>query len=105
MSILFSDVRGFATISEELDPKVLSHLMNEFLTPLFRVISKHEGKVDKFIGDCIMAFWSAPKPQTNHVRNAILVGIEMQKTLRELRPHFKAKVLARNSCWCGHYCG
>jgi adenylate cyclase len=91
MTILFSDVRGFTTISEGLDPKVLSLLMNEFLTPLSRVISKHEGKVDKYIGDCVMAFWGAPKPQPNHARNAILAGIDMQKTLRELQPHFKAK--------------
>ncbi len=91
MTILFSDVRGFTTISEGLDPKVLSQLMNEFLTPLSRVISKHEGKVDKYIGDCVMAFWGAPKPQPNHARNAILAGIEMQKTLRELQPNFKAK--------------
>jgi adenylate cyclase len=91
MTILFSDVRGFTTISEGLDPKILSQLMNEFLTPLSRVISKHEGKVDKYIGDCIMAFWGAPKPQPNHARNAILAGIEMQETLQGLQPHFKAK--------------
>lgn len=91
MTMLFSDVRGFTTISEGLDPKVLSQLMNEFLTPLSRVISKHEGKVDKYIGDCIMAFWGAPSPQRNHARNAILAGIEMQQTLLQLRPYFKAK--------------
>ena len=91
MTVLFSDVRGFTSISEGMDSKVLSQLMNEFLTPLSRVISKHEGKVDKYMGDCIMAFWGAPKPQPNHARNAILAGIEMQKTLRELQPRFKAK--------------
>ncbi|MEQ1527365.1 MAG: adenylate/guanylate cyclase domain-containing protein [Gallionella sp.] len=91
MTMLFSDVRGFTSISEGMDSKNLSKLMNEFLTPLSRVISKHEGKVDKYMGDCIMAFWGAPKPQPNHARNAILAGIEMQQTLRELQPHFKAK--------------
>ncbi|MDH4215273.1 MAG: adenylate/guanylate cyclase domain-containing protein [Gallionella sp.] len=91
MTILFSDVRGFTSISEGLDPKELSQLMNEFLTPLSRVISKHHGKVDKYMGDCIMAFWGAPKPLPDHARNAILAGIEMQATLKALQPHFKER--------------
>ena len=57
MTILFSDVRGFTTISEGLDPKELSLLMNEFLTPLSRVVYKYRGTIDKYMGDCIMAFW------------------------------------------------
>lgn len=91
MTILFSDVRGFTTISEKLDPKELSQLMNEFLTPLSRVISRHQGKVDKYMGDCIMAFWGAPKPLPDHARNAILAGIEMQATLQSLQPLFKER--------------
>ena len=75
MTILFSDVRGFTTISEGLDPKELSQLMNAFLSPLSAVINKHHGKVDKYMGDCIMAFWGAPKPEPEHARNAILAGI------------------------------
>jgi adenylate cyclase len=91
MTVLFSDVRGFTTISEKLDPKELSQLMNEFLTPLSRVISRRQGKVDKYMGDCIMAFWGAPKPLPDHARNAILAGIEMQATLQALQPHFKER--------------
>lgn len=91
MTILFSDVRGFTTISEGLDPKELSQLMNEFLTPLSRVVSKHQGKVDKYMGDCIMAFWGAPNPLPDHARNAVLAGIEMQATLKALQPHFKER--------------
>jgi adenylate cyclase len=91
MTILFSDVRGFTTISEGLDPKELSLLMNEFLTPLSRVIYKHRGTIDKYMGDCIMAFWGAPLPDRDHARNAILVGIEMQATLQALQPHFKER--------------
>ncbi len=91
MTIMFSDVRGFTSISEGLDPRELSQLMNEFLTPLSRVISKHQGKVDKYMGDCIMAFWGAPKPLLDHARNAILAGIEMQATLKALQPHFKER--------------
>jgi len=91
MSILFSDVRGFTTISEGLDPKELSLLMNEFLTPLSRVIYKHRGTIDKYMGDCIMAFWGAPLPDIAHARNAMLAGIEMQATLKALQPHFKER--------------
>ena len=72
MTVLFTDVRGFTTISEGLDPKQLSQLMNEFLTPLTEVIYKHRGTVDKFMGDCIMAFWGAPLADPAHARNGLL---------------------------------
>jgi len=91
MTILFSDVRGFTTISEGLDPKELSQLMNEFLTPLSSVISNHHGKVDKYMGDCIMAFWGAPMPEPRHAYFAVLSGLEMQQKLSELQPHFKER--------------
>jgi adenylate cyclase len=91
MTILFSDVRGFTTISEGLEPKELAQLMNEFLTPLSRVIYSHRGTIDKYMGDCIMAFWGAPLPDTRHAYNAILSGLEMQRALRELQPHFKER--------------
>jgi len=91
MSILFSDVRGFTTISEGLDPKELSLLMNEFLTPLSRVVYEQRGTIDKYMGDCIMAFWGAPLADAEHAQHAILAGLKMQRTLAELQPHFKAR--------------
>ncbi|OGS97898.1 MAG: guanylate cyclase [Gallionellales bacterium RBG_16_56_9] len=91
MTILFSDVRGFTSISEGLDPKELTLLMNEFLTPLSRVVYKHRGTIDKYMGDCIMAFWGAPLQDATHARNAVLAGIEMQATLKALQPHFKER--------------
>ncbi len=91
MTILFSDVRGFTTISEGLDPKELSLLMNEFLTPLSRVIHKQRGTIDKYMGDCIMAFWGAPLPDDQHAHHAILAGLEMQRTLAQLQPVFKQR--------------
>lgn len=89
MTILFSDVRGFTTISEGLEPQELTQLMNEFLTPLSRVVYKHRGTIDKYMGDCIMAFWGAPLRDDQHARHAIMAGIEMQQTLQALQPHFK----------------
>jgi adenylate cyclase len=91
MTVLFTDVRGFTTISEGLDPKQLSQLMNEFLTPLTEVIYKHRGTVDKFMGDCIMAFWGAPLADPAHARNGILAGIEMHEVLKKLKPEFQAR--------------
>jgi adenylate cyclase len=91
MTILFSDVRGFTTISEGLDPRDLSLLMNEFLTPLSRVVYGHRGTIDKYMGDCIMAFWGAPLPDARHAFQAVLSGLEMQRTLSELQPRFKER--------------
>ncbi len=89
LSVLFADVRGFTTISERLDPKQLSKLMNEFLTPLTRVIYKHLGTIDKYMGDGIMAFWGAPLDDPQHARSAVLAGLEMHKVLDALQPRFQ----------------
>jgi adenylate cyclase len=91
MTVLFTDVRGFTTISEGLDPKALSNLMNEFLTPLTEVIYRHHGTIDKYMGDCIMAFWGAPLPDPQHGRNGVLAGLEMQRTLKGLQDYFRSK--------------
>lgn len=91
MTVLFTDVRGFTTISEGLDPKELSRLMNEFLTPLTEVIYRHRGTIDKYMGDCIMAFWGAPLPDPEHARHGMEAAIEMQATLHRLQPEFSAR--------------
>ena len=90
-TVLFTDVRGFTTISEGLDPKALSELMNEFLTPLTEVIFKYHGTIDKYMGDCIMAFWGAPLANPAHAQTGVLAGLEMHRVLSELQPKFKAK--------------
>jgi adenylate cyclase len=91
MSVLFSDVRSFTTISEGLEPKDLAELMNQFLTPLTRVIHKRRGTIDKYMGDCIMAFWGAPLADAQHERNAVLAGLEMLATMDALQPQFAAR--------------
>jgi adenylate cyclase len=65
--------------------------MNEFLTPLTEVIYRHRGTIDKYMGDCIMAFWGAPLPDAAHARNGIGAALEMQATLARLQPGFKAR--------------
>lgn len=91
MTVLFTDVRGFTTISEGLDPKALSELMNAFLTPLTEVIHRNRGTIDKYMGDCIMAFWGAPLPDSDHARNGVLAGLEMQRTLKSMEGEFRAR--------------
>ena len=91
MSVLFSDVRGFTTISEGLDAQELTQLMNEFLTPVTGVIHGRRGTIDKYMGDAVMAFWGAPLADPDHARNAVEAGMSMIETLRELRPQFEAR--------------
>ena len=84
MSVLFSDVRGFTTISEKLDAKNLSTLMNLFLTQQTGVIHRHRGTIDKYMGDAIMAFWGAPLRDEQHALHALESGLEMCRAVREL---------------------
>lgn len=91
MTVLFSDVRGFTSISEGLSPQELSQLMNTFLTPMTYLIHHHRGTIDKYMGDAIMAFWGAPLPDPQHARNALLAALDMVKKLEELNPLFKSK--------------
>ncbi|MCC7547001.1 MAG: adenylate/guanylate cyclase domain-containing protein [Burkholderiales bacterium] len=91
LTVLFSDVRGFTTVSEGLDPKVLAQVMNEFLTALTRVIHTHRGTIDKYMGDCIMAFWGAPVADTGHARNAVLAGLDLLSAMQALQPRFAAR--------------
>jgi adenylate cyclase len=71
------------------DAGELSRLMNAFLTPLSRVIYSHRGTIDKYMGDCIMAFWGAPLPDSRHAYHAVESGLEMQRALKALQPRFK----------------
>jgi adenylate cyclase len=91
MTVLFSDVRGFTGIAEGLEPRELSRLMNAYLTPMTRVIHKHRGTIDKYMGDAIMAFWGAPVADPDHARHAVLAALEMQDALRDLDRQFKAR--------------
>ncbi len=91
MTVLFSDVRSFTSISEGLEPRALSQLMNDYLTPMTRIIYGKRGTIDKYMGDAIMAFWGAPVEDADHARHAVLAGLEMQKRLDSLATEFAAK--------------
>ncbi|MFQ5971744.1 MAG: CHASE2 domain-containing protein [Alphaproteobacteria bacterium] len=86
MSFLFCDVRGFTSISEAFkgDPQGLTSLINRLLTPLTRVILAERGTIDKYIGDCIMAFWNAPIEDPDHAANACRAALAMTGELARL---------------------
>ena len=91
LTVLFSDVRGFTTISEGLSPSDLADLMNQFLTPMTEVIHRSRGTIDKYMGDAIMAFWGAPLNDTEHARHALEAGLEMIAKLDDINSQFRAK--------------
>ena len=77
ISVLFSDIRGFTTLSETLAPDALTALLNRYLTPMSDVLLAHEATIDKYIGDAIMAFWNAPVDIAGHPRKACLAALGM----------------------------
>jgi len=83
MSFLFTDIRNFTGIAEQMKPEELTHFMNKFLTPMTDIVLKHGGTIDKYIGDCIMAFWNAPLDDKEHSRNACLATLDMQTLVTE----------------------
>jgi adenylate cyclase len=91
MTVLFSDIRDFTSISESLTPEGLKDLINTYLTRMTLCIQDKRGTIDKYIGDAIMAFWGAPVPDARHARHALECGLEMQKALRTLDPVFAKK--------------
>ena len=84
LTVLFSDIRGFTTISEGLEPDQLANLMNEYLGAMTEVVRHQRGTLDKYIGDAIMAFWGAPVSDADHARHAVLTALEMQQELHKL---------------------
>lgn len=86
LSILFCDVRGFTTISEQLkdDPEQLTMLINRLLTPLSQIVLSYGGTIDKYIGDCLMAFWNAPLDDPDHAVHAVSAALDMLASMQAL---------------------
>ncbi|MBW2967414.1 CHASE2 domain-containing protein [Candidatus Woesearchaeota archaeon] len=89
ITVFFSDIRGFTTISEKLTPHQLVQLLNEYLSEMTAIILKYNGVVDKYMGDAIMAFWNAPLDQPKHAERAALASLEMEARLKELQEKWK----------------
>ena len=84
LTVMFSDIRGFTTISERLPPRELAAFINEYLTSMSLQIRQHKGTLDKYIGDAIMAFWGAPVPDARHAAHAVEAALAMQTALGAL---------------------
>ena len=91
LSVMFSDIRGFTKISEELSPQEIISLMNEFLTLMSDIVLEHRGTVDKYIGDAMMAFWNAPKDVEDHQYLSCRAALLMQDALAGLNEKINSK--------------
>jgi adenylate cyclase len=91
VTVLFSDIRGFTSISESLDAQELAHLLQAYLTEMTKIIFQHRGTLDKYIGDAVMAIWGAPFDEPNHAERSCLGAINMLSRLTELQADWRAQ--------------
>ena len=94
MTIMFCDIRGFTTLAEGMDARTLTSFMNSFLSPMTEIITEQKGTIDKYIGDCIMAFWNAPLDDPEHAQNAVRAAQGMRRQLVELNRGWESEALA-----------
>lgn len=93
LTVLFSDIRSFTTISESLNAKDLKLMLNTYFTPITKEIFDYNGTIDKYVGDMVMAFWGAPIDDEHHRENAVKAALKMQEVTEQLKPMFKAQGL------------
>ena len=84
ITVMFCDMRGFTSLSETMAPLQLQALLNRIFTRLTQVIREHEGTIDKYMGDCVMAFWGAPLRSSNHAARAVAAALAMHKAMHEI---------------------
>ncbi|MDP8248122.1 MAG: adenylate/guanylate cyclase domain-containing protein [Candidatus Tritonobacter lacicola] len=85
LTVLFSDIKGFTSLSEQVEPHLLISILNEYLTGMTEIIFRHNGTLDKFVGDMVMAIWGAPVDQDDHAAMACRAALDMQAALKALR--------------------
>jgi len=93
LTVLFSDIRSFTTLSEKLSATELKKLLNFYFTPITKIIFQHGGTIDKYVGDMVMAFWGAPVEDPHHRKNAIAAALDMIKITEQLKPELRARQL------------
>lgn len=91
MTVFFSDIRGFTAFSEKMDPVELSHLLNKYFTPMSAIITKHQGTIDKYIGDAIMAMFGAPINYSDHAAKACKAALDSIRVLEQINHEFRQK--------------
>jgi adenylate cyclase len=101
LTVFFSDVRGFTTISEVLSPEALASLLNEYFTPMTKIVLDSGGLLDKYIGDALMAVWGAPLAMDDHADKALESALKMLDALDVLREGWKPRSLPAIDIGCG----
>jgi len=91
VTVMFSDIRGFTTISEKLDAQDLALFLNEYLLDMSQIVFKHQGTLDKYIGDAVMAFWGAPYEEPNHAIRSCQAALDMIERVRTLQKKWEAE--------------
>jgi adenylate cyclase len=91
ITVLFSDIRGFTSFSEKHQPEEVVSLLNEYLGAMTEIVFEHEGTLDKFVGDAIMALWGAPVGQPDHAERAVRCALAMISRLKELQSKWAAE--------------
>jgi adenylate cyclase len=92
VTVLFSDIRGFTSIAEHLEPEVVAEMLREYLTEMTEVVFRHGGTVDKYVGDCIMALYNAPFDDPDHAANAVRTALELQERTLEVSARWAPKL-------------
>jgi adenylate cyclase len=93
ITVLFSDIRGFTTLSEQLAPEVLGEFLNEYLTAMTDIVFRHDGLLDKYVGDAVMAFWGAPVAVPDHATRCCAAALEMHEAVERLNEGWRARGL------------
>ncbi len=105
MTVLFSDIRNFTSISEGLSAKELTAMMNNYLTEMTQTIQSERGTIDKYIGDAIMAFWGAPLLDSQHAEHALNSALAMQSRIKEIGPEYIKRGWPKLEMGVGLNCG
>ena len=105
ITIMFCDIRGFTAYCDERDPQETMDVLNEYMETMTQVVFKHDGTIDKYIGDCIMAFWNAPELQPDHAQKAVICAMEMRAALAEFTKKRAGTELAHFECGIGIHTG
>ncbi|HSE92929.1 MAG TPA: CHASE2 domain-containing protein [Methylomirabilota bacterium] len=92
ITVLFSDIRGFTSLSEKVEPEQVAEMLREYLSEMTEVVFRHGGTVDKYIGDCIMALYNAPFDDADHAANAIKTGLELQERTIGVSARWQARL-------------
>lgn len=91
MTVLFADIRGFTQISEQLTANQVKQLLNDYLSPITKIILDNQGTIDKYVGDMVMAFWGAPVDDEKHAEHAVAAALQMLEKCQQLNKNFAKK--------------